>query len=151
MLLEKSPGLFGTIYIKPLVFNVQYQDIIQRPDAYYTDEPPWYYQWRTKAKEWEYEQEVRLVMPNPSGMYAAFTPQQAKENKLDKTWDWKEIHQYMPLKGDCFESIYFGINTDPNEKEKIINYARKHLNPNIKLYQMTVDENAFRLKATEIE
>ena len=54
------------------------------------------------------------------------------------------------VKRDCFESIYFGINTDPNEKEKIINYARKHLNPNIKLYQMRVDENAFRLKAEDI-
>ena len=84
-------------------------------------------------------------------MYAAFTPQQAKENKPNKIWDWKEIHQYMPLKGDCFDSIYFGINTDPKDKEKIINHARKHLYPNIKLYQMTVDENAFRLKATEIE
>lgn len=149
-LLETSPELFGTIYVKPLVFNVRYQDIIKRPDAYYTDEPPWYYQWRTKAKEWEYEQEVRLVMPNPSGMYAAFTPQQAKENKPNKIWDWKEIHQYMPLKGDCFDSIYFGINTDPKDKEKIINHARKHLNPNIKLYQMTVDENAFRLNAEDI-
>ena len=36
------------------------------------------------------------------------------------------------------------------DKEKIINYARKHLNPNIKLYQMSVDENAFRLKAEDI-
>jgi hypothetical protein len=56
----------------------------------------------------------------------------------------------MPLKGECFESIYFGINTLEEDKEKIINYARKHLNPNIKLYQMSVDENAFRLKAEDI-
>jgi hypothetical protein len=127
---------------------VQYQDIIQRPSGRIN---PWHYQLSTKAKDWEYEQEVRLIAENPSGMYAAFTPQQAKENKPNKIWDWKEIHQYMPLKGECFDSIYFGINTDPKDKEKIINHARKHLNPNIKLYQMTVDENAFRLKATEIE
>ncbi len=56
----------------------------------------------------------------------------------------------MPLKGECFESIYFGISTLEEDKVKIINHARKHLNPNIKLYQMTVDENAFRLKAIEI-
>ena len=42
-------------------------------------------------------------------------------------------------------------DTYTEDKEKIINYARKHLNPNIKLYQMTVDENAFRLKAEEIK
>ncbi len=50
------------------------------------------YQWGTKAKDWEYEQEVRLVMPNPSPMYAAFTPQQAEQNK--EIWDWREIHHY---------------------------------------------------------
>ena len=55
------------------------------------------------------------------------------------------------IKGDCFESIYFGISTSEEDKEKIINHARKHLNPNIKIYQMTVDENAFRLKAEEIK
>ena len=63
----------------------------------------------------------------------------------------KEIRHFFPISDDCFESIYFGINTDPKEKEKIINHARKHLNPNIKLYQMSVDENAFRLKAEEIK
>lgn len=39
----------------------------------------------TKAKDWEYEQEVRLVIPKPSPMYAAFTPQQAKQTK--ETWE----------------------------------------------------------------
>ena len=146
--LKSTPPLFCSIYLEPHLWEVQYQDIIQRPSG---GIDPWHYQLSTKAKDWEYEREVRLIAENPSGMYAAFTPQQAKENKTNKIWDWKEIHQYMPLKGECFDSIYFGINTDPKDKEKIINHARKHLNPNIKIYQMTVDENAFRLKATEIE
>lgn len=91
-------------------------------------------------------------MPKPSAMYAAFTPEQAEEDKKNKhkLWDWKAIHHYLPLKGDCFESIYFGVNTDPKEKEKIINFARTKLNPDIKLYQMRIDENAFRLKAERI-
>lgn len=144
--LNNIPDLFALAGV--LDFEVQYQDIIRRPSGGIS---PWHYQLSTKAKDWEYEREVRLIAENPSGMYAAFTPQQAKENKQNKVWDWKKIHQYMPLKGECFESIYFGINTDSKDKEKIINHARKHLNPNIKLYQMTVDENAFRLKATEIE
>lgn len=82
-------------------------------------------------------------MPRPSTMYAALTPEQANHPK--ETWDWREIHHYMPLKGDYFESIYFVVNTDSTEKEKMIQYVRKKLNSQINLYQMHVDENAFRL------
>lgn len=114
--LESVPPMFGTIYLEPLVLDVQYQDIIERPNAYNSANDRLSYQWGTKAKDWEYEQEVRLVMPNPSPMYAAFTPQQAEQNK--EIWDWREIHHYMPLKGECFESIYFGVNIEQTEKRK---------------------------------
>lgn len=146
--MECVPPMFGTIYIKPLVLDVQYQNIIERPSAYNTAQDMFNYQWQTKAKEWEYEQEVRLVMPNPSAMYSALTPAQAKHPK--ETWDRCEIRHYMPLNGDCFESIYFGFNIDKAEKEKIIKYARSKLNPKIKLYQMGVDPNAFRLQPEKI-
>ena len=146
--MESVPPMFGSMYVEPLVFDVQYQDIIERPNAYRSAQDRFSYQWCTKAKEWEYEQEVRLVMPEPTPMYAAFSPEQTEHPK--EVWDWREIHHYMPLKGECFESIYFGVNTDQTEKEKIIKYARKKLNPQIKLYQMCVDENAFRLRAEMI-
>lgn len=83
-------------------------------------------------------------MPRPCAMYAALTPAQAKHPK--ETWDWREIHHYMPLKGECFDSIYFGVNTDKAEREWMIKYAHEKLNPNIKLYKMRVDANAFRLR-----
>lgn len=143
--LESVPPMFGKIYLSPEVLEVQYQDIIKRPNGY---KQSFYYQWRTKAKEWEYEQEVRLVIPNPSPMYAAFTSEQFNHPK--EIWDWREIHHYMPLKGECFESIYFGVNIDKVEKEKIIRHAQKELNPQIKLYQMVVDTDAFRLRAERI-
>ena len=146
--MESVPHMFGTMFMKPLVLDVQYQDIIERPNAYRSAEGMFSFQWRVKAKEWEYEQEVRLVMPEPHPMYAAFSPEQAEHPK--EKWDWREIHHYMPLKGECFESIYFGVNTDPTEKEKIIKYAREKLNLQIKLYQMCVDDNAFRLRAEMI-
>jgi hypothetical protein len=93
------------------------------------------------------------VIEKPHPWLAAFTPEQAEEDKKSKhkVWDWKEIHHYLKLAGDCFESVYFGVNTDTKEKEKIINFARTKLNPDIKLYQMKVDEDAFRLKAEEIK
>ena len=52
----------------------------------------------------------------------------------------------MPLKGECFESIYFGVNIDEQEKEKIIQFVRKKLNPHINLYQMRVYADAFRIQ-----
>lgn len=141
--MEAVPPMFGNVYIKPLVMDVEYRDLIERPNGYQHTQDIFSYQWKTKAKEWEYEQEVRLVMPDPSFAYAALTPEQAKHPK--ESWDWREIHRYMPLKRECFESIYFGVNTDPTEKEKMVQYVRKKLNPQINLYQMRVDENAFKL------
>jgi hypothetical protein len=146
--LESVPPMFGTLYCEPLVIDVQYKEIIERPNAYRSAEDWFRYQWQTKAKDWEYEKEVRLVMPEPCSIYAALTPDQAAHPK--EVWDWREIHHYMPLKGECFESIYFGVNTDASEKEKICKYAREKLNPQIKLYQMRVDENAFRLQPDDI-
>lgn len=146
-LMESVPPMFGITYVKPIVLDVQYHDIIERPSRYHAM-GIFNYQWQTKAKEWEYEQEVRLVMPRPSSMYAALTKAQAKHPK--EIWDWREIHHYMPLKGECFESIYFGINIDDQEKEKIIRFARQQLNNSIKLYQMRVDADAFRLQSEVI-
>lgn len=141
--LESVPPMFGTKNLKPLVLDVQYQDIIERLNAYSAVDR-FSYQWKTKAKVWEYEQEVRLVMLSPSPVYAAFTAAQADHPKEE--WDWREIHHYMPLKGECFESIYFGVNIESTEKEIIIQYAREKLNPQINLYQMRIDDDAFRLQ-----
>ncbi len=142
--MESVPPMFGELYLTPIILEVQYQDIIERPNAYHSTEDIFTYQWRTKAKEWEYEQEVRLVIPRPSGIYAALTPAQIKQNKEE--WDWREVHQYMPLKAECFESIYFGVKIEQAEKEKMIRYVSTKLNPQTKLYQMNVDDDAFRLK-----
>jgi hypothetical protein len=141
--MQSIPPMVGEIYLQPLVLDVQYKSIIERPKGNYAS-GQFMYQWQTKAKEWEYEQEVRLVIPRPCAMYAAFTPAQSKHPK--ETWDWREIHHYMPLKGDCFESIYFGVNIDEAVREKIIRYAREKLNPHIDLYQMRVDAAPFRLQ-----
>ena len=146
--MESVPPLFGTTYVKPIALDVQYHNIIERPSGYSNGMDIFNYQWQTKAKEWEYEQEVRLVMPRPSPEYAALTPAQAKHPK--ETWDWREIHHYMPLKGECFESIYLGVNIDTQEKENIIRLARQKLNNRINLYQMRVDADAFRLQSEVI-
>ena len=141
---------FGSL----LDMEVQYQDIIERPSAYDNKfkmlngfDDIFTYQWRTKAKEWEYEQEVRLIWHNPHPMYARLTPEQ---DKYPKERNWTEIHHYIPLTGDCFESIYFGVNIEPEVKEKMIRFALKKINPQINLYQMKVDADAFRLQPVKI-
>lgn len=146
--LESSPPLLGMTCTKPIVIDVQYKDIIERPNKYSSTLDLFNYQWRTKAKEWEYEHEVRLVIPKPSPMYSALSPEQMGHPQ--ETMDWCEVHHYLPLKGECFESIYFGVNTDSSAIKKICQFAREELNPQVKLYQMQVDENAFRLQPVAI-
>ena len=141
--MESVPPMFGQLFLKPLVIDVQYKKIIERPNKYTPTQDLFTYQWQTKAEDWKYEQEVRLVIPEPSPRYAALTPEQADSSK--ESLDWREIHHYMPLKGECFESIYFGVNTDKSEIERLSQFAREKLNPQIKLYQMQVDENSFQL------
>jgi hypothetical protein len=72
------------------------------------------------------------------------------ELKDDEIVDGKEIRHYPQLSADCFESVYLGVNILPRNKTKIIKVAR-NLNPNIKIYQMTTDPEAFLLRAKEIE
>ena len=143
---ECTPPLLGFIQASIVELEVQYQDILKRPDCSHLGIIAWHYQLATKAKAWEYEQEVRLIIEKPSPHLAALTSDQAKRSKHKETLDWKEIHHYIKLTGECFNSIYFGINADAAEKEKIVNFAQTKLNPNIKIYQMQVDESAFLLK-----
>ena len=46
--------------------------------------------------------------------------------------------------------LYLGVNIFRQDRDKIIK-AAKELNPEIKIYQMTTDPEAFRLKEKEIE
>ncbi len=139
----------GMIYSKPLELEVQYLDVIENRPKYKSPTfNPWHYQLLTKAKDWEYEEEIRLVIENPHPFLSMITPEIAKQ--LDNVSDWREVRHYIPIKGECVESIYLGVNIGKSNKEKIINYARMKLNPKIKLFQMKVDENAFRLNAEPI-
>jgi len=122
--------------------DVQYLDVINKPDFFKRDHNFYRYQLATKAKEWTHEQEVRLVLIDPSPEVMLLSPGQAQG---PKEIDWKEVCAYPTIGGECFESLYLGIKMKPEHKAKIIDYARQ-CNPNIKIYQMTVDPEAFKLK-----
>lgn len=137
-------GFFGLMY--PSVEEVKYKDILQKPD-YFKDHPSWIDLWTTKAKAWGHEQEVRLITKDPVWVRAGRDiPNELKD---DEIVDGKEIRHYPQLSADCFESVYLGVNILPRNKTKIIKVAR-NLNPNIKIYQMTTDPEAFQLRAKEI-
>lgn len=123
--------------------EVQYKDVIEKPD-YFNERIDYYrYQYSTKAKEWKHEQEVRLLLIEPS---LAFTPMALPyEPKEGEVTDWKEVRAYPEIGGECFDSLYLGIKIDEDKKAEIIKTALT-LNPDIKIHQMEIDPKAFRLK-----
>ena len=126
--------------------EVQYQDIRKRPDFFRDKNAIFTYQLSTKAKEWEYEKEVRLISINPSRMFMKLLPNQADKEVYD---GWKEFHVFADLGGECFKSLYLGAKMESYKRDKIIEFAKK-ANPNIKIYKMTPDPEAFKLKEVEI-
>ena len=134
-----------SIFIGALEFDVQYKEIIELLR----------YQLSTKAKDWEHEKEVQLVLvdpipaiiPNHSCMVRMALPYEPKDET--KAVDWREVRAYRKIEGECFESVYLGANIDEDKREQIIEVV-KNLNPEIKIYQMKVDADAFRLQPEQI-
>ena len=127
-------------------YEDQYRDIIEKPDYFRAENNLFHYQMCTKAKVWEHEQEVRMFIFEPFPWCMALLPNQ---NDKDGPIDNKKIRAFPKIGGKCFESIYLGANIDKKEKDKIIRVA-KELNPDIKVYQMEINTNAFKLDTSLI-
>lgn len=150
-------NIMCAIFLGAMELEVEYKDIIEKPDYFKQkiDFDLLRYQLSTKAKEWEHEQEVRLVLinptpsiiPNHSSMVSMALPYEP--NNINKVIDWKEVRAYRNIGGECFESVYLGVNIDEEKRNKAIEIAKK-LNPEIKIYQMKVDADAFRLQTEQI-
>ena len=136
-----------SVFRGALEFDVQYKEVIEKPDFFHERIDYYRYQYSTKAKEWEHEQEVRLVLIEPS---IAFTPMALlNDPKEGEITDWKEVRAYPKIGGECFDSLYLGIKIDEEKKAEIIKTALT-LNSDIKIYQMEIDPKAFRLKEKQI-
>lgn len=139
------------INLGAMEIEVQYRDVIDKPDYFHDERDLSYYLHSTKAKDWAHEHEVRLLLIDPipanNDNSPFFVPMGLPyKSKRKEDVDWKEVRAYPRLGGECFESLYLGIKIGKEEKEKVIKEALK-CNPNIKIYQMTVDPEAFRLKS----
>lgn len=77
----------------------------------------------TKAPDWAHEEEVRIH---------ANLPNEIKD------------HHRPQLDNQFFAAICLGVKMNDDDKTEIIRLARK-LNPNIKIYEMKVNPDAFRL------
>ena len=153
--MEKADNYLSQIwhgnYIGVHKLEVQYKDIVKKPDySHDIDNGRFFdYQLGTKAKAWEHEQEVRLLMSEPHpGLTPCDFPKESK--KKDGSVDYKDFRFYPPIGRECFCSLYIGINT-PEDKQKEILKVAQWLNPDMKIYKMRVDPDAFRLKAELVE
>ena len=137
------------IYQGAMVMEVQYHDVVEKPDYFHGARDYFHYLLSTKAKDWEHEQEVRLLLIDPMPAWndnPFFAPMRRPyKPKRKEVVDWKDVRAYPHLGGECYESLYLGLKIGDVEKAKIIKEA--HLcNPDIKIYQMTIDPDVFRLK-----
>ena len=114
--------------------EVQYKDIIKKPDIYRSNEDLARYQIGTKAEAWKHEQEVRLYMYGNCDMILG---------------DLTKSPSFPHIGGECFYSLYLGVKIEENSKNEIVNAAKK-LNPNIIIYQMATDTVAFKLNTEAI-
>lgn len=154
--------------------EVKYKRISEKPDGFKDEIDFFSYQLGTKAKEWEYEQEARLICVDPLPKCLIF-PKEERESRLCEVIyekicsaintiknvfkknidqpspvDWITVRAFADLGGECFHSLRLGVKIDKNKREKMIRVARQ-LNPDIKIYQMTIDPEAFKLKEELIE
>ena len=134
------------LFVGCLEWEVQYKDIVKKPDLFLSSEDFFHYQLTTKANAWKHEQEVRLISYDPSPVFMKLLPGQTDK---DGPIPWKKVRAFLNIGGECFESIYLGVNIDKKNKEEIIVFAR-NCNPDIKVFQMNVDPEAFRLKNNQI-
>ena len=148
--LEKADKYLSRIlhgnYIGVHKLDVQYKDIINRPDYFRDiDNGRFFdYQLCTKAKAWEHEQEVRLLMnePHPGLTPCEFQP---KTKNRKRNSDIKDLRFYPSIGRECFCSLFLGVSMEKEKQDEILKVAR-WLNPEMKIYKMTVDPDAFRLK-----
>lgn len=143
------------VYIGAMEMEVQYREIIEKPDYFHDVEDIFRYQLSTKAKAWEHEKEVRLILIDPTpadtSNHTCFAPMALPYTPKDKNEviDWKEVRAYPRIGGECFDSLYLGVRMDEDKKQTIIEFAKK-CNPDINIFEMTINPKAFCLTEKRI-
>lgn len=113
-------GLYG-------IFPVYYTSEIKKYTfTSFEDEGYWQHWLMTKAKDWEYEDEVRLISKSHNGILKF-----PKENLTE---------------------IFLGLSITDENKEKVIeSLIRNNYSDKTKLYRMAIDKKSFSLCPVEIK
>lgn len=136
---QNLQGHIQLLNVELLELQVQYKNIIEKPDIFRDYREMIIYQLSTKADEWKHEQEVRLVLSDP------ISSSTSVPLRKDEIYVNHSISRIV-IGGECFESLYLGINIDKTDKCKITKIAQ-HINPQMKIYQMKPDADEFKIKA----
>lgn len=143
--------ILNGVYIGVGELEVQYKDVIEKPD--YSRNKGMLdflcYQLSTKAKDWAHEKEVRLLLTSPMGCDIPYGFSR-KVCKDDNSVDVQDVRFYPTIGKECFSALYLGVYIDRKDKEIMIEVARS-CNPEMAIYQMTTDPEAFRLVPKRIE
>lgn len=133
------------------ILEVQYKEIVEKPDIFHNFDCGNFfrYQLSTKAKAWNHEQEVRLLLYTPFCGGVPCAPRKPQKDENDVI-DYKDLRFYPQIGKECFCSLYLGINVEKDKQDEILKVAR-WLNPEMKIYKMSVDPDAFRLKPQAID
>lgn len=133
--------MLGTMVFPP--YEVEYKDIIEKPDFFAGKKDFFLYQILTKGKEWAHEQEVRMFIFDPNmmcmDMHLPYEPKDENE-----VIDWKEVRAYPTIGTECFAALYLGVNISREDREEITLLDRK-LNSDIRVYQMSINPNVLKL------
>jgi len=134
------------VYLGAQQLEVQYKDIVNKPNFFHKIDMINYtrYQLSTKAKDWEHEKEVRLLLTDP-GIGEIPSEYSDSDQKEDGSVDYEDVRFYPVIGRECFCELYLGVNVENDKQNEILEVAR-WLNPEMKIYKMTVDPGAFRLK-----
>lgn len=140
---QLAKRLNGNLGLMVFGSDVEYKDIINRPDYSNSFENLFQYQLCTKGLQWKHEQEVRyaIIEPFPWIPYAL-----NRKPKKQEIIDWKEVRFYPQIGPSCFHSIYLGCKIKEKEKATILDIIRSSY-PEISVYQMYVNPDKFKLDA----
>lgn len=128
--------------------DVEYKDILQKPDYFNSPLNVFQYQLCTKGIQWAHEEEVRFAIIEPSAFVVPYNLNRKPKSK--EIFDWKEVRFYPPLRTECFHSLFLGCRMHKEDREKIL-FISRELYPSMTIYEMRVNSQEFKFDAIPVE
>lgn len=119
--------------------DVEYKDILAKPNGVVEMGPPLLYQFLSKSEQWKHEDEVRhiIIDPHPWIPYRL-----ARETAQDEQISWQEVRFYPQLSAECFDSIYLGARISDSDKLRVLRAIQASI-PDVKVFQLDPDIETF--------